>query len=140
MTTSAKNIRRKFNELGSRWAYSGPVASHMHGDYLGIKSSDPIKMLEVLIRSGNREKFGDALVAIGYEFRPEMSNRKILYFTKKGHLPVSLILLDALPVIMTYDNVTPLVSLGALKKTNSVRKMVELTNVFKRLGNLNNVN
>jgi len=136
-----ENIRSKFNMIGSRWAFTGPVASRVHASYLRMKSHDAIQTIDIIIRKGNKDKFYDAFVSLGFEFRPEKSSRRVLYFSSKGKgLSATLTLSDDMPRHMSYDGRTPLVSLNALNKTRNVRRMLEFKNVALKLGNLNNVN
>ena len=137
---SVVEIRRKFNTLGSRWAFTGPVASQIHASYMHLKSNDRIKTVDVVTRAGNRDLFYDALVSLGFEFRSEKSSRKVLYFKHRTQLPVTLTLLDTTPRHMTYDKKTPVVSLNSMNATPSVRRMVNFKQSVLKLANLNNLN
>ena len=128
--------------IGSRWAFTGPVASQIHAAYLGIKSTDPIKTVDIVIHQKNRDTFYTALESLDFDFRTEKSSRKILYFKHNTprQLPVRLILLDHTPPHMTYDRRTPVASLNSMNKTPNVRRMLNFKGAVLRLANLNNVN
>jgi hypothetical protein len=136
-----QTIRKKFNTLGSRWAFTGPLASKIHAMHMGTTTRNVIRTLDVVVRRGNREKFYEALTSLGLEFRPEKSSRKVLYFSARGKgLSVTLTLSDDMPRHMTYDGITPIVSLNALPKTSNVRHMVNFVSTVKRIAHMNNIN
>lgn len=144
MNEQFTQLRRKFNNLKSRWATSGNMAKTIHAHQMSYPHIPSPHQFDFTIGSHNKDKFIHVLRLLGYEFITMKSSRRNLRFEKKNHVPVNLHLVDIFPnVVMSHDSKIPLQKLETLPNVNRLlkhkRKLQSIVNIFK-INNLNNVN